>query len=391
MNRTLNLLYSVLFCSLLLALCLWSLRAVFGFSAASETSVLDGKLALAFEKHYDAQFPVKQLGTNLWALADYTLFGEGRQGVVIGQDGWLFSDEEFKPASKPDQLQDNWRLVNAVRAEFERRGVTLVLALLPAKARLYPEHLDDERPVLTQQSLYPKVLDMMRQAGLSGPDLLPALQQAKAQEPVFLRTDSHWTPFGAEVAARSLAEHLARQGIWQHGDQTFVTEAVASREHKGDLLSFLPLEPYFADLQPPAERLRPRLTRAAEGQEASAEDELFVDALPSIALVGTSYSANPDWNFAGALKQALGSDLLNYAEEGKGPLVPMLNLLQQGDKELAGLRLVIWEFPERYLMLPSDLSGFDAAWLARLHNGEEPVSRALHTATSTSTEPVLQF
>ena len=171
MNRTLNLLYSLLFGSLLLVLCLWSLRAVFGFSSASETSVLDGKMAQAFEKHYDAEFPVKQLGTNLWALASLTLFGEGRQGVVIGQDGWLFSDEEFKPASKPDQLQDNWQLVNAVRAEFERRGVTLVLALLPAKARLYPEHLDDERPALAQQSLYPKVLDMMRQAGLNGPDL----------------------------------------------------------------------------------------------------------------------------------------------------------------------------------------------------------------------------
>jgi len=389
MNRTLNLLYSLLFCSLLLALCLWSLRAVFGFSAASETSVLDGKLTQAFEKHYDAEFPVKQLGTNLWALASYTLFGEGRQGVIIGQDGWLFSDEEFKPATQPDQLQDNWRLVNAVRLELERRGVTLVLALLPAKARLYPEHLNDDRPALAQQRLYPKAHEMMRQTGVNGPDLLPALREAKAQEPVFLRTDTHWTPFGAEVAARSLAEHLARQGIWQHGDQTFVTEAVDSREHKGDLLSFLPLEPYFADRQLPAEQLRLRLTRAAEGQEESAEDALFVDAQPAIALVGTSYSANANWNFAGALKQALGSDLLNYAEEGRGPLVPMLNLLQQGDKELAGLRLVIWEFPERYLMLPSDLSKLDAAWLARLRNDEKAASRAA-LQTATGPEPILQ-
>ena len=86
MNRTLNLLYILLFCALLLALSLWSLRAVFGFSVASETSVLDGKLAQAFEKRYDDQFPVKQLGTNLWALLDYKLFGEGRQvpHVVVG-------------------------------------------------------------------------------------------------------------------------------------------------------------------------------------------------------------------------------------------------------------------------------------------------------------------
>ena len=108
---------------------------------------------------------------------------------------------------------------------------------------------------------------------------------------------------------------------------------------------------------------------------ADSDAALFGEAAPQVALVGTSYSANPKWNFIGALKQELGSDLLNYAENGHGPLVPMLRLLQRGPEETADLRLVIWEFPERYLMLPSDLSEFDSAWLEQLRASEQLATR----------------
>ncbi|MGL4315614.1 MAG: alginate O-acetyltransferase [Pseudomonas sp.] len=370
MSRTANLLYSLLFIGLLLALSLASLPALLSFSTARETPVLNGKLTHAIEKHYDKNFPLKAFGTNVWAALDYSLFGEGRPGVVVGREDWLFTDEEFKPASNPQQLQDNWRLIAAVQEEFKRRDIELVLALLPAKARLYPEQLAAARPVAAQQALYAQARALMQTQQLPGPDLLPALQQAKSAAAVFLRTDTHWTPHGAEVTAKALADYLAARGAWPRGEQRFVTRTSDSQPHKGDLLSFLPMEPYFAALQPQAESLQPRHTEAAQAGAETAAD-LFGDAQPQVALVGTSYSANPKWNFAGALKQELGSDLLNYAEDGHGPLVPMLRLLQRERTETADLRLVIWEFPERYLMLPSDLSGFDSAWLERLRGNEQ--------------------
>lgn len=370
MSRTANILYSLLFIGLLLALSLASLPALLSFSAARETPLLNGKLAHAIEKHYDKQFPLKEFGTNAWAALEFTLFGEGRPGVVVGREDWLFTDEEFKPASNPQQLQDNWRLIAAVQEEFKRRDIELVLALLPAKARLYPEQLAAAKPVAAQQALYAQARALMQTQQLPGPDLLPALQQAKSAAAVFLRTDTHWTPHGAAVTAKALADYLAARGDWSRGEQQFVTRTSASQPHKGDLLSFLPMAPYFAALQPQAESLQARHTEAAEaGAETAAE--LFGDTQPQVALVGTSYSANPKWNFAGALKQELGSDLLNYAEDGHGPLVPMLRLLQRERAETADLRLVIWEFPERYLMLPSDLSGFDSAWLERLRGNEQ--------------------
>lgn len=380
--RTIHILYSGIFMLTLVALSLASMPNLFRFSAASETTFLNGKLTHAIEKHYDKGFPVKELGTNAWAALEYGLFGEGRPGVVIGRDGWLFTSEEFKPAIKPNQVEDNWKLISGVRDELQRRGIQLQVVLLPAKARLYPEFVADQRPVAQQQALYDQARERLDQLGLQGADLFDVLEDGKSQGLVFLRTDTHWTPLGAELAARAVAEDLLQRKRWQQGELSYETRKVGSETHKGDLLSYLPLDPYFAAMQPAKEPLEKRLTeQSGEG----GGDDLFGDSAPQVALVGTSYSANPKWNFLGALRQALGSDLYNYAEDGHGPLVPMLRLLAKGEEETRDLKLVLWEVPERYLTLSSDLSEFDPQWLAQLGSGQEP---AEHLAVKGSAKPV---
>ena len=165
-------------------------------------------------------------------------------------------------------MQDNWALIEAVQAELKRRDIELVLLLLPAKARLYPEQLGSARPVAAQNTLYPQAMQRMQQGRVAGPDLLPAWQQAKLQAPVFLRTDTHWTPFGAEVAAQSLAAYLFAQGRLQPGAERFVTEPGKTLTHKGDQLRVPPLEPYLAALQPPSETLQQRQTSPATAAAA---------------------------------------------------------------------------------------------------------------------------
>jgi alginate O-acetyltransferase complex protein AlgJ len=64
-----------------------------------------------------------------------------------------------------------------------------------------------------------------------------------------------------------------------------------------------------------------------------------------VALIGTSYSANPNWNFVGALQQALRSDVVNYAEDGHGPILPMLSYLQSDAFKNSPPQVLIWEFP----------------------------------------------
>ncbi|QXH36645.1 alginate O-acetyltransferase [Pseudomonas muyukensis] len=366
MNRTLRITYSLSFMGLLVGLGAASLGGLESFNRSGQMTLLDGKLAKAAETHYDEQFPIKRLGTNLWAALDFKLFNEGRPGVVLGREQWLFSDEEFKPTAGAEQLmQDNLALVRGIRDTLQRHGSQLVLAIVPAKARLYSEYIGKQTPASLHDELFNRFHAQVRQAGVFAPDLLAPLEQAKARGQVFLRTDTHWTPLGAEVVAQALAEAVNRQSLLSGAPQQYITEAGASAPYKGDLTNFLPLDPLFSNLLPSPDTLQQRKTLPVQA-DGEGGDALFADSQIPVALVGTSYSANPHWNFLGALQQALRSDVANYAEDGHGPLVPMLKYLQSDAFKNAPPQVVVWEFPERYLPMNNDLGSFDPQWIAQL-------------------------
>ncbi|AZD20349.1 alginate O-acetyltransferase [Pseudomonas chlororaphis] len=367
MTRSLRVFYIALFLVTLMVLGLWSVRSFFGFSTNSDATVLNGRWAKAVETHYDDEFPIKRLGTNLWAALDFKLFNEGRPGVVLGRDQWLYSDEEFHPIVNEElNLQGNYALVEGVRQALKEKGVKLVMAIVPAKVRLYPEHLGDVQPASIHANLYQDFHARVAADKILAPDLLGPLQQAKQNgQQVFLRTDTHWTPAGAEVAANQLAKAIADKAPLMGQPQRFVTEAEQTVVHKGDLRLFLPLDPLFENLMPAKEPLQKRVTRSADDQPA-ADDALFADNEVPVALVGTSYSANPNWNFVGALKQALHSDVVSYAEDGHGPVLPMLSYLKSDAFKNSPPQVLIWEFPERYLPVNNEIGDADPQWVAEL-------------------------
>lgn len=370
MTRSLQIIYISLFLGLLLALGGWSLMSLANFQRTAQMTALDGRLAQGLQSHYDEHFPIKRLGTNLWAAVDYSLFKEGRPGVVLGRDQWLYSDEEFKPVAEGEQSElSNLALIRGVQATLAQHNVQLVLAIVPAKARLYPEHIAGPAPAALHEDLYRLFHQQAQQAGIFAPDLLTALQQAKSQGPVFLRTDTHWTPLGAEVVARSLGLAIAAHDPITGDSQTYVTDSQAAVPYKGDLTTFLPLDPLFSNLLPPPDELAQRSTHLQQAAAAN-EDALFASTDIAVALVGTSYSANPHWNFLGALQQALHSDVVNYAENGHGPILPMLKYLQTDAFKTSPPQVVIWEFPERYLPMKNDLSEFDPNWIAQLKKAD---------------------
>ncbi|MFY1664992.1 alginate O-acetyltransferase [Pseudomonas sp. Pseu.R1] len=384
MTRSLRFIYIFLFLAILLALGLWSLRSFIGFSTSKETTVLNGHWTKAVETHYDDQFPIKRLGTNLWAALDYKVFNEGRPGVILGKDQWLYTDEEFDAVVNGEQNEaDNLAIIEGVRDTLKKQGTQLVLAIVPAKTRLYPEHIGDTKPTALHTDLYQQFHAQVSQAGIFAPDLLAPLQNAKNKGQVFLRTDTHWTPMGAEVVAQQLGEAISKETPLSGDPQNFVTEAKSTAPYKGDLTNFLPLDPLFSNLLPKPDDLQQRSTHPAQ-TEGEGGDALFADNSVAVGLVGTSYSANPNWNFAGALKQALHSDVVNYAEDGHGPILPMLKYLQTDAFKSNPPQVLIWEFPERYLPAHNDLTEFDPQWIAELKKARDPQQNLAQNANNES-------
>jgi alginate O-acetyltransferase complex protein AlgJ len=108
---------------------------------------------------------------------------------------------------------------------------------------------------------------------------------------------------------------------------------------------FIPLGSLRGVLGPPPDRIEETVTVDISGGGGDLFGGLDIPA----ALVGTSYSASGVWDFDGALKVALGVDVLKVAAEGRGPFVPMREYLDSPTIDNPKPRVVIWEIPERYL------------------------------------------
>ena len=312
----------------------------------TEGSFVQGEQAARYEEAFNEALPFRDAAVATWGVLEYALFREGREGVVVGREGWLFTDEEF--TFYDDAAAETARklaYIGEVRGALAERNVALIVALVPDKARVYSEFVGRKLPSYTQ-GRYESFRRGLLEQNIVTPDLLSALTAAKAQGPTYLRTDTHWTPAGAEVAAETLAEALRTADVPGLFGSTYTTEITGTEPYRGDLFNFLPLGALKGRLGPGGERLEGRQTTATGD---SAGGKLFGAQTIPVTLVGTSYSADERWNFTGALQTALGADVLNLATEGHGPLPPMREYLASPELRDAPPSVVVWEIPERYV------------------------------------------
>jgi alginate O-acetyltransferase complex protein AlgJ len=302
----------------------------------SDKTLLSGARAKALETDLEKAFPLRQAAIDLWGSLEFSLFGNGRKGVLVGSDGWFYSSEEFeRPKNFDSEIATKLEYIVQVKTALENAGIKLAVVLLPAKARVYPEHLGRYSRPKYWDDVYSKFMAGLQAKGVIAPNILNAM---KAQDSMFLKTDTHWTPQGARVAAHAVAE--AMKSTLEFQTQTFSQKPGKVTPHEGDLLKFIPHTTWGA--QPAPDQLETPMVEGIEG----AGTGLFGDSNIEVALVGTSYSANPKFNFDGALKLELQTDVLNLALEGKGPITPMREFLKSLPENL---KLVVWEIPERFL------------------------------------------
>lgn len=301
-----------------------------------------GEWARAYEKKFDAALPASKAETGFWAALNYRLFGAGKKGVLIGGDGWLFTSEEFAwPADAQERISIRAAMVSDTRKTLEAHGSRLIVALLPAKARICRAHLGRYHYPSYNEPVYGAFRRALAADGIAVPDILAAMNEEKCSD-LFLRTDTHWKPAGAELAAQEIA--AAARLEYKTG---FKIEHGEPLPHEGDLIRYIPGLPGFDE-----ESVESAKTVKLAG--AQTKETLFGDERIPVALVGTSYSANPLWNFSGFLEAALHTDVINAAEEGQGPFETMKAYLAGAAFRDNPPELVIWEIPERYLVVDAE-------------------------------------
>lgn len=156
--------------------------------------------------------------------------------VLRGGDGWLYSGKDFSFACEPARDLDAVfagyrRLISILNASGRR----VVITVAPDKSTVVPDYLPEtylgkicssQRKTqlwdrLNRGNLGPEYLDMRR---------VLEQRQATDGQPVYFRSDSHWTSVGRVLLAREVLNRLS-PGLYRDSDLV----GIGTRTRSGDL------------------------------------------------------------------------------------------------------------------------------------------------------------
>jgi alginate O-acetyltransferase complex protein AlgJ len=322
-----------------LGLHLWTINSQ---TLTNNQDVFNGAWSRQFEKSLTQTSPITEKAIGIWGAFEYFVFATGRKGVLIGQNGWLFTDEEFQTTPQFwSEFEKNTLYIAKVGKALQAKNISLLIVPVPAKARVYSENLGRYRVPSDWKPVYSTFIETLKQKNILVVDSLIALKSQKQNGKVFFKTDTHWTPLGARAVATNVQNTLNASNLKLEPTNIQRLEGIQNK-HLGDLVKFIPLGGFGSIL--------PELVKMPRVEVNHSSLSILGDAPIDVVLVGTSYSANGVFGFADELKLALGTDLLNLSLEGKGAFESMQTFMASLPKSPP--KLVIWEIPERFLPVP---------------------------------------
>lgn len=258
-----------------------------------------------------------------------------------GREGWLFRTENDLPmsfgpsAAGAESLRD-------FSARLAARGIRLVMVVQPTRGMMHPERLPANLPVAfdagVARARYAESLARIRAQGIVVPDLT-ALLNAPREHDYFFRADHHWTPEGARLTARHVAEAVRRMP--EHRAlprQRFVSTQNGLLAKRGTMDRAARL---LCGHGAPEQYVPRYVTEPAEA--LSGNDALFGEAsTPRVALVGTSNSDSA-YNFPGFLAEYLETDVFSAGLPGGGFDGAMLAYLSSREFHAHPPAILIWE------------------------------------------------
>lgn len=164
--------------------------------------LFSGRFMQDFEEYVTDQFAFRDGWTGMKAYAERALGKQENNGVYICGDTLI---ERFD-AGDGTRLEVN---LNAVNAFEEKTDAPTYLMLIPTAAEILRDRLPAGAPGSDQAAILETV---PQRTTAQTADALGALR-AHADEPVYYRTDHHWTSLGASYGADALLSAMGMEGV----------------------------------------------------------------------------------------------------------------------------------------------------------------------------------
>lgn len=185
-------------------------RSLTTFPKFSWDALIDGSFTSKINEYFADQFPARNSMVGIKGVTE-TLFWKGENnGVLLGDDGQLAVRLFTIFKSRLERVADmDYYYPDTVAQSVDALNTWAKSADLPVATILPPRTVD----VAASAFSYPTEISDALQAQLASSiapeanfiDLLPLMREKyDAGEPVYLRTDHHWTTYGAYIAYAEL-------------------------------------------------------------------------------------------------------------------------------------------------------------------------------------------
>ena len=270
--------------------------------------------------------------------------------MVQGYDGWFFRlqgdlREDFDLYSEAETYMR--RLVTGLKA----RGTSMVFLSVPSKGIVEYAHVNAHLPELRgyqveyARASYHHFVKSLAATGLIVADVQDVLDvHPTPQTAFFFKRDHHWTPDGARIAATALGTAIRSTPAYHSmTPATYRTEQSGTQKMKDKMALELQR---LCNTEMPPETYTTYQTILQAGN-AKGEEALFGKAGggESSVLVGSSYSAEPEFNFDGFLSEATGLPIANHAISGGLLFNALISYASSAAFEKEHPPFLIWEAP----------------------------------------------
>jgi hypothetical protein len=308
----------------------------------------------AYEKKLEDASWLGRLSRPWIQFANFKWLKYGGEKVVVGSSGWYFlkpglnymlARQDVQPSNATN---DPVAAIVNFRNQLAARGIHLIVMPVPNKDSIYPEHLT-KRAANSAGVMAPRtheVLEKLRAANVEVIDCFKEFQGARRQNgpPLYLEQDTHWSPEGVAIAARTAARRLTELG-WIRPGQVEYREKPVPVRRVGDILHMLQ---------------NPAIEQAIVGENVEAvqvvgakDNQLYKDdPHAEIVIIGDSFlriyqeDQPTGAGFIAHLAKELKQPVLSLVNDGGGSTLVREELCAR-PAFLKDKKVVLWEFVER--------------------------------------------
>lgn len=138
--------------------------------------------------------------------------------VLIGKDGWMeftgdhnLDDYQNTLNFSPEGLETVAGTIKACHQHAKEHNMTFLIVVAPNKASIYPDKLPEQIQPISGFSRLDQLNAYLRTHNIPEVlDLRPALREARQTQDVYYKMGTHWNPYGAYVAYKTILEALSQ-------------------------------------------------------------------------------------------------------------------------------------------------------------------------------------